>query len=140
MIPVVNMFIGGIVKVVINYNLVAVPGINIDGAPIGTLVCYFVITVLNMYWIVRVTKCRFGIVDFLLKPLLAGGIMGAAAYFGYGLVAGLGNRIATVVTIVGAAVVYVVVLVCLRALRREDFAMLPKGDKIAGFLEKLHLL
>lgn len=139
-IPVVNMFIGGIVKVVINYNLVAVPGINIDGAPIGTLVCYFVITVLNMYWIVRVTKCRFGIVDFLLKPLLAGGIMGAAAYFGYGLVAGLGNRIATVVTIVGAAVVYVVVLVCLRALRREDFAMLPKGDKIAGFLEKLHLL
>ena len=85
-IPVVNMFIGGIVKVVINYNLVAVPGINIDGAPIGTLVCYFVIAVMNMYWIVRVTKCRFGIVDFLLKPLLAGGIMGAAAYFGYGLV------------------------------------------------------
>ena len=51
-IPVVNMIIGGIIKVVINYNLVAIPGINIDGAPIGTMVCYFTVMARNMIWII----------------------------------------------------------------------------------------
>ena len=38
--PVVNMLIGGVVKVVVNYILVAIPSLNIIGAAIGTIVCY----------------------------------------------------------------------------------------------------
>ena len=35
-LPVINMLIGGIVKVIVNYILVGRPGVNIMGAPIGT--------------------------------------------------------------------------------------------------------
>ena len=34
--PVINMFIGGIVKIAVNYVLVGIPEINIVGAPVGT--------------------------------------------------------------------------------------------------------
>lgn len=57
-IPVVNMIVGGVIKVVINYNLVAIPEINIDGAPIGTMVCYCTVMLLNMFWIIKETKCK----------------------------------------------------------------------------------
>ncbi len=46
--PVVNMLIGGVVKVIVNYFLVAVPSLNIVGAAIGTLTCYAVITALDL--------------------------------------------------------------------------------------------
>ena len=38
--PVINMIIGGIVKVAVNYILVGIPALNIVGASIGTVVCY----------------------------------------------------------------------------------------------------
>ena len=38
--PVINMLIGGVVKVIVNYVLVAIPSLNIIGAAIGTIVCY----------------------------------------------------------------------------------------------------
>ena len=46
--PVVNMLIGGVVKVIVNYVLVAIPSLNIIGAAIGTIVCYVTITVLDL--------------------------------------------------------------------------------------------
>ena len=56
------LFVGGVIKVIVNFNLVAIPSINIDGAPIGTMVCYFTVMLLNMVWILKETKCGFGIV------------------------------------------------------------------------------
>ena len=46
--PVINMLIGGIVKIIVNYILVGQPSLNIIGAPIGTLVCYIAITALDV--------------------------------------------------------------------------------------------
>lgn len=39
-VPVFTMLIGGVVKIIFNYNLTAVPSINIHAAPFGTLVCF----------------------------------------------------------------------------------------------------
>ena len=46
--PVINMIIGGIVKVAVNYILVGIPALNIVGASIGTVICYLTITVLDV--------------------------------------------------------------------------------------------
>ena len=55
-IPVVNTLIGGIVKVIVNYILVGNPDIAITGAPVGTIACYAVITVLNLIAMRRVLR------------------------------------------------------------------------------------
>ena len=46
----------------------------------------------------------------------------------------MGNVIATMGAIGVAMIVYVVLVAALRAVSREDLALMPKGDKIAKLL------
>ena len=55
-IPVINTLIGGVIKVIVNYILVGNPDIAITGAPVGTIACYAVITVLNLIAMRRVLR------------------------------------------------------------------------------------
>ncbi len=139
-VPVVNMIIGGIIKVVINYNLVAIPSVNIDGAPIGTMVCYFTVMMLNMFWIIKETKCKFSILEYVIKPLFAGSIMGAVAYLLYNGVSHMGTVAALGISVIAAVFVYFALLLVVRAFTEEDISMLPKGDKILKLFRKFHLI
>ena len=51
-----------------------------------------------------------------------------------------GNTIALVIAVAAAVLVYVVALLFLKALSRDDLEMIPKGEKIAKKLEKLGFL
>lgn len=139
-VPVVNMFVGGVIKVIVNYNLVAVPSINIDGAPIGTMVCYFTVMVLNMFWILKETKCKFGIVEYIVKPLFAGGIMGVVTYLLYNGLSAYSTVLALGGSISVAVFVYFAMLIVVRAFNEEDILMLPKGDRILKLFNKFHLI
>ncbi len=139
-IPVINMIIGGIIKVVINYNLVAVPEINIDGAPIGTMVCYCTVMLLNMIWIIKETKCKFNIVEFVVKPVFAGAVMGVVVHFLYNGVSGYGTVTALGVSVIAAVFVYFAILLVVRAFKEDDIRMLPKGEKILKLFRKFHLI
>ncbi len=139
-IPVINMIIGGIIKVVINYNLVAVPEINIDGAPIGTMVCYCTVMLLNMFWIIKETKCKFNIVEFVVKPVFAGGVMGVVVHFLYNGVVGYGTVVALGVSVIVAVFVYFAILLVVKAFKEDDVRMLPKGEKILKLFRRFHLM
>ena len=134
-VPILTMFIGGVVKVVANYMLVGNPDINIKGAPIGTLVCYALICVLNLICINRVLVSRPSYAQLFLKPLLATAGMAVTAKVSYNLLcAPLGNSLATLGAIVLAAAVYGVLVLALRIITKEDLEMLPKGEKLAKIL------
>ena len=49
--PVYSMIAGGLTKIGVNWVLVGNPNINIYGAPIGTICCYFVMCVMNICFI-----------------------------------------------------------------------------------------
>ena len=57
-LPVVIMALGGVVKIVTNYNLVAVPTIGISGAPVGNVLCFGLCMVLDLVVIARVIHGR----------------------------------------------------------------------------------
>ena len=138
-LPVINMFIGGILKLIIVFMLTGNEHIGILGTPIGSLLCYLVITVLNLFSIRRVFPHPPAIVRNLLRSLLAAIIMGAAAYGAWqGLIylsgGALSRVIACAVPIVVAVPVYLIAAVKLRAITREDCLLLPKGEKIANLL------
>ncbi len=136
-LPIVAVAIGGIVKLVVNYTLVGNPDVRIFGAPVGTLCCFIVISGLEMLIIRRAIPAapRFG--RTFLKPLLASVVMGGAAWATWGLLRGalhLGNALSTVGGILVGVAVYLVLVLALRAISREDLSLMPKGDKIARIL------
>lgn len=140
MIPVVNMAVGGIVKIVINYFLVAMPEINIAGAPIGTNVCYVIILALNLIQIKRILSAKYSITDMVIKPLVSVTAMGAAVLLVYKLIAGQGRLLDALVPIAAGAAVYLAMLFLVRAVKPEDVLMLPKGEKLLGALKRIKLM
>ena len=134
-LPVINMLIGGIVKVIVNYILVGRPGVNIMGAPIGTLCCYVTISVLNLLVMRRVVNTRPRVLSTMLKPLLAAAAMGLAAFMACDVLTNfLPQKLGCLLAIVIAGAVYAVFVVVLRIITPDDIALLPGGEKIAKIL------
>ena len=152
-LPVVIMALGGVVKIVTNYNLVAVPTIGISGAPVGNVLCFGLCMVLDLVVIARVIHGRPDYLPLLAKPAAAAGVMGLGAWAVYGLLSKLlsyeevtqagetiqtlgktGNGIAVMGAILIAVIIYAVLVVALRAISREDLSLMPKWDKIAKIL------
>ncbi len=142
-LPVINMFIGGIIKLIVVFILTGNPAIGILGTPIGSLLCYACITALNLISIHRVLPQTPSIVKNLLRSILASVIMGVVVWgvqYALTLLLGPANGRSLVSLvlcggpIVVGVVVYVIAAVKLRAITREDCLLLPKGEKIAKLL------
>ena len=136
-LPVITVIIGGIIKIVVNYILVGNYDINIKGAPVGTLCCFAVVAVLDLIIIKRVVPLPPSYTKIFVKPLISAALMGAAAWGSHGVMVnflGLSSRLATVGAIMIAVVVYVVLVLALRVISKEDLALMPKGEKIARIL------
>lgn len=135
-LPIITTLIGGGVKILSNYRLVAIPEINIYGAPIGLLLCYAVTLALNLVFLRRTASGIGGYVTMFGKPLLASALMGGAAWAVYGLTENLlGNTFALAVAIGVAVLVYLILVLALRVVSREDVMLMPKGEKIAKILK-----
>ena len=138
-LPVINMLVGGVLKLVAIAILTGNPHIGIIGTPIGTLMCYLCITVLNLISMRRAFQHPPAVIRNLLRSILAAVIMGAVVYGSwYGLKLllgeGLSRVIACGVPLVIGVIVYVVAAVKLKAITREDCMLLPKGERIAHIL------
>ena len=136
-LPVVNMFIGGAVKLVAVFLLTGNPQIGILGTPIGSLLCYFCITVLNLITMKKVLPNAPRILTNVLRSVAASLVMGVVVFLVYyGIEAFLpGSRIISCgVPIAVGGCVYVLAAIKFRAITREDCLLLPKGEKIANLL------
>ena len=140
MLPMITMIAGGIVKVVINYFLVASPAINIYGAPIGTLASYVLMAAMNFVIMCFVLDKNPRLRVILLKPLFCTLVMAAGARAVFSLLerfappGRLGLLLTAAPTILIAVVIYLMLSVLLRTVTKEDMALIPGGQKIARLL------
>ena len=134
--PVVNMLIGGIVKVIVNYILVGIPALNIVGAAIGTVICYLTITILDLIAMRRTVTTRPVIFRNIIRPGLAALLMGAATVLSYRVLARLvsSNTVACLGALVIAVIAYAILVLALQCITYEDCMLFPKGEKIAKIL------
>ena len=135
--PVVNMLIGGLIKLGAVFILTGNPNIGIAGTPIGTLLCYLCICGLNILSIRSLVKHPAAIVKNLLRPFAAAAIMGVVVFAALRGITALG--ITSRLILCGAPIavgvaVYAVAVILLKAITREDCLLLPKGEKIAKLL------
>ena len=143
-ITMITFPIGGVCLVALDYILVGNPKFGITGSPMGTLMCYTVISLLNIIFIRTRVKERPKLSGAFIKPFLCSVAMAAVAFGLYRLVSRIGSgllgdgRMATVVylaaTIVVSVAVYVVLIVGSRTITEDDLKLLPKGDKLARIL------
>ena len=135
--PVINMLVGGVLKLLAVYILTGNPHIGILGTPIGTLICYFMISVLNLVSIRQLIPQTPAIVRNLVRSLLAALVMAIfvwGAWFGMKHLGISSRLLLCAAPIAAGVVVYFVAAVAMKAITREDCLLLPKGDKIAKVL------
>ena len=137
-IPVIALSVGALVKVVVGYTLTGIPSIHIYGAPISTVACYMVASIIDIIMIKRYTGVSFNLKDTVLKPLLASVIMGAGAWGMYAL---LFNRVrhsvATLAAVLFGAVIFMVCIPALRLLSRDEVLKLPMGASMVRLYDLL---
>lgn len=168
MVPVRNMVIGAAVKIITNYILIAIPSVNIGGAPISTNLCYITIAILNILSVKKIMKSDLSLSGLVIRPAIACGAMGVGAFFAYqGAAKFLGAQmldlslnflpqsapftpvlsservkiiIALGVAICVAVIIYGIMTFALRLIKRDDVLMLPKGEQLTRLLDRFHLL
>ena len=136
--PVINMLIGGVLKLAAVFMLTGNPSIGIVGTPVGTLLCYLAISVLNIYSIRTLLEHPPAILKNLVRTFLAALIMGIfvfAAFTGLKTIGITSRLILCGLPIAVGVVAYVVAAVMIKVVTREDCLLLPKGEKIAKLLK-----
>ena len=136
-VPVINMFVSGVLRLAVVYILTGNPDIGIVGTPIGAMICFLCIAVLNVFSMRRVMQNPPAILRNLSKPFAAAALMGVCVYVALHLLlkVGIASRLILCgLPIAVGVVVYVVAAVMFKAITREDCLLLPKGAKIAKWL------
>ncbi|MDD2362446.1 MAG: polysaccharide biosynthesis protein [Oscillospiraceae bacterium] len=138
-IPAKIVLAGGAVKLILNLMLVLNPRINIMGSAYSTLACYVVMVILSLYKLRRSLNTRIKWRSIFIKPTFAAICSSAAAWASNGLLSKVtSGTAATLSAIVIAVIVYIWVLLTIKAINRDDVLMLPKGQKIAQMLAKFN--
>lgn len=137
-LPMKNLAIGALAKIILTYILVAVPSLNIKGAAIGSVFVYGIALLLNLRDMKRYTKVR---IDFMLtygKPAIASVIMGICAFASYKLIFGIANSntLATLGAVLVGVIVYGVLILTTKAITKEEIARMPKGGKLVKIMDK----
>ena len=135
-VPVINLAIGGVVKVIIMLTLMRNPNIEIQGAAISTVACYAVAGILDLVFLIRHIHLKIDVLNTFIKPLIASVVMGFAAFFAYSFFFNRihSNTVATMGAIMVGAILYLAIVLLSGMFTKQDWQFFPGGNKIARAL------
>ncbi|SFJ62148.1 putative polysaccharide biosynthesis protein [Thermoflavimicrobium dichotomicum] len=146
-IPVQNLIIGGIVKVIGNF--IYIPLIGIAGSALSMVICYLVVCILNMWAVLEKTQTRVKYTQIFIKPTICGVIMSIFLYFAYigmeHLVDPTGNLRLTytwmsIVLGLFGGIVFFITLLLTKTLGENEVRLLPMGNRLLHIFRRLHLI
>lgn len=142
-IPIITMSVGAVIKITLNFILIANPEINIKGACISSTICYLVMVTMNIFQLTRAAGVKLNYVSVFLKPFVAALFCGLGAFLGNFLLVdmlGIESRLTTLLAVCCGGGFYVIAILLIKGIAKDDVEMLPKGEKIAKVLAKFGLL
>lgn len=140
LVPATALSIGVILKLILNLVLVPIPSIGAAGAAFATVVCHAVAFFIGFTVLRKNMKLGLSFSKFIVKPLLASGMMAICSYGVYLLLGGINaGKMATIIAIIVAVIVYVLSVFVLKILDKEEIKMIPYGYKLNKILEKIDL-
>ncbi len=150
-VPAKALAIGCVFKIGLNYILIGIPEINVNGAVFGTAFFYLLCIFIDYAVLKKETGVKLDIMTVFIKPLISSVACGVSAWGSYKILSGIltfgdpssrlnGDSLACVISIGVAVIVYAIFTLLLKTLVKNDILMLPKGEKIAKILEKYKLI
>ncbi|HHX78074.1 MAG TPA: polysaccharide biosynthesis protein, partial [Firmicutes bacterium] len=152
-LPLLHLLLGSAVKVVLNWILIGIPSLNIQGAAAASVAGFALASLLNLYRVKETTGLKLDLSKFLLRPLFAVAFMSLAVHLWYyfsmlfltGTLVSLSfenaNTAATLSAIGAGMLLYFLALLITGGVDREDLLTIPRaGQKILSLAEKLGFL
>ena len=142
-VPAIALSIGVLLKLILNYILVPIPTDVFPlggavGAAFATDVCHITAFCIVFTVLKRTVDLKFSFTKMVLKPLIACGMMAIVSYGTLMLLNGIiAPKVATIIALVVAVIVYVLSILVLKIFNEEDLQMLPFGGKIYSILLKM---
>lgn len=138
MVPAMAFAVGVIAKFIINVILVPIPKIGVNGAAIGTIACNVIACLIGFIVLKKNMTIEFKFSKYIIKPIIATFIMSVCSYAIYIILLKiLSLKIAAIIAICLAIVIYVLAIVSLKVFTKEEIYMIPYGQKIYGVLTKM---
>lgn len=132
-----NTAVGTAVKLLVNIIAVSVPKINVMGSALGTVLCFFVIFLLDIAVLIKAVGFAPDSANVFLKPLASAAFCGLAAR----LTVMLGSsRGVTLLAVFAAALVYAALIIALKTVSESDFPDSDKGKRLAEFCRKHRII
>jgi stage V sporulation protein B len=124
-LPVKNLFLGALIKIILTYWLTAVGGINIRGAAFATVCGFLIAFLLNYYDIKKHLDFKINWLKILTGPVTAAAVMSFTVYVFYdkfNLI--IGSSAATLLAVFLGIVVYGCAAMITGAVKVKDLEML----------------
>jgi O-antigen/teichoic acid export membrane protein len=146
-LPVRHLLIGAGVKFISNF--IFVPLYGIAGSAIAMVIAYLIVCILNLWMVFRKTNVTVSIKNVFLKPLFSSLIMAGILYVSYHAMRGWfvaehinrwGYMGISFIYIVFAMVIYFLVLILTKTVTQNELRMLPMGNRLVRFFQKIKLL
>ncbi len=135
-LPVKLMGVGLIIKTACNWFLTSLPEVNVLGAGIGTLVCYFFLTFVGLYLLIANSGVKLRLGRVFAKPFAAAVLCAFGGFVVYQvLVFKASSLAAALASLAAAAGIWGVSVILLRIFSKSEVERLPGGQKIAKILE-----
>lgn len=137
--PAIALFYGMIIKFIGNIVFIPIGGIYEKGAVIGNILCHFVSYIYVAKTLKEHIQLDFKIRDLFFKPVLISIIMMIFSFsiYSYMKYLCIYEYICTIGGILSAIVIYIIFVFIFRIFSEEEVCMLPKGEKINIFLNKI---
>lgn len=138
-IPMVNMILAAVAKVILNWELTAIPWLGIMGAAWATAADMGVAAIINLIFIYKFIGYRMEIPQ-LLKTIVAAAIMAVAVYFFYDFTMAWWQMgaVSTFGAVFFGCAVYVAVMLVIGGLKEDDLERMPMIGRIGiKFLRKI---
>ncbi len=138
-VPMIALLLGMTIKYLSNIILIPIDNINEKGAIIGNILSNFMAFCISYRVLRNSIKLDFKLSRIIIKPIIINVIMIISSYFIYLYVKSIivFEYISLIIGIISGVVIYVFLIFVLKIFTKEEIFLLPNGQKILIFLEKL---
>ena len=126
-IPMYTLCVGVALKILFNYVLVGIPGVDIHGAPIASIICYSASMLPNLYYVCKYTGLKCNWMGWIIRPGIATAAMGVVVWGMRELLPA--GRFFTMLEIIVVIGVFAVAAVFFKAMTKDDFRALRRRRK-----------
>lgn len=130
MTPAIALIVGVFVKLILNILLVQNPKIGVAGAAFATAVCHAIAFGIGIKVLEKNINLNLKFTKYILKPSVATIIMAICSYAEYLFLSGITKeKLATIVSVITAVLIYIMAIIVLKVLKKDEIIMLPMRSK-----------